>query len=87
MKVVNLHNVRHSEVENVLTDILNRGIPPFKIITGNSKIMRDLVIALLQKYDLAYHNEHFTNYGCLVVTEKEWTQSDSRREYQKTSNI
>jgi len=87
MKVVNLHNVKHSDVEHVLADILNNGIPPFKIITGNSKTMRDLVIILLEKYELAYHNENFTNYGCLVVTEKEWSHHAREPEYQKTSNI
>ena len=73
MKTLNLHNTRHSEVEEKFLKFLNKlNFPatPFKIITGKSNYMHKLVIQLLKKNEYHWHFENFTNVGALIVTDE-----------------
>tara|TARA_R110002050_G_scaffold177509_1_gene310573 strand:- start:305 stop:547 length:243 start_codon:yes stop_codon:yes gene_type:complete len=70
MTTLDLHNVRHSKVEDKLTKFINHRLPldvPFKIITGQSKYMHDLVVQLLQKNGLFWRFESHHNVGALVI--------------------
>tara|TARA_R110000824_G_scaffold191547_2_gene373294 strand:- start:992 stop:1231 length:240 start_codon:yes stop_codon:yes gene_type:complete len=70
MKTLDLHNVRHSNVEEKLIKFINHRLPldiPFRVITGQSDYMHMLVIQLLQKNDLYWKYESYTNPGSLVI--------------------
>jgi len=70
MKTLDLHDVRHSKVEEKLIKFINHRLPldlPFKIITGKSKVMRTLVTQLLQKNGLFWKYESYNNTGALLI--------------------
>tara|TARA_Y100001938_G_C7891208_1_gene329880 strand:+ start:403 stop:624 length:222 start_codon:yes stop_codon:yes gene_type:complete len=73
MKSLDLHNVLHKDVEREVLQFINWEDPPFKIITGKSHKMREIVQKILQKRDLYWIDENFNNYGCLVVLESNFT--------------
>lgn len=73
MKTLDLHNVRHSKVEEKLMKFINHRLPmevPFRIITGKSGFMHTLVINLLAKNELYWKYEDFTNVGALIVMDE-----------------
>ena len=73
MKSLDLHNVLHKDVEREVLQFINWEDPPFKIITGKSDRMREIVQKILQKRNLHWIDENFNNYGCLVVLESNFT--------------
>ena len=73
MKSLDLHKTLHKDVERKVLRFINWEDPPFKIITGKSHKMREIVQKILQKRDLYWIDENFNNYGCLVVLESNFT--------------
>ena len=71
MPILDLHHLSHEEVVEKVIDFINFLEPPFKIITGKSDKMRELVCNVVEQYGWHYHDEYYQNYGCLVITEKE----------------
>ena len=70
MKTLDLHDVRHNKVEEKLMKFIDHRLPldlPFKIITGNSEYMHALVIQLLEKNELYWKYESYTNTGSLII--------------------
>jgi hypothetical protein len=70
MKTLDLHNVRHSKVEEKLIKFINHRLPldiPFRVITGQSDYMHMLVTQLLQKNDLYWKYESYANPGSLII--------------------
>lgn len=55
MKELDLHGLKHSEVEDKVVDFIILTEPPFKIITGKSEEMRRVVKKLLEYYEYNYH--------------------------------
>ena len=54
-KTLDLHGVKHSQVEDQLIKFLFvKGVNPCVIITGNSQRMRDIVLEFLD-----YHNYNY----------------------------
>lgn len=47
---LDLHGVKHKDVEVTVEDFVLVKTPPIKIITGNSKKMRSIVKKTLQKH-------------------------------------
>tara|TARA_Y100001973_G_C5171050_1_gene319099 strand:- start:1054 stop:1275 length:222 start_codon:yes stop_codon:yes gene_type:complete len=72
MKSLDLHNVLHKDVENKVLSFINWEDPPYKIITGQSSKMQELVKNILSNNDLHWINENFKNYGCLVVLDSKF---------------
>ena len=68
MKKLDLHGKRHENVENEIINFIFKHQPPFEIITGNSKRMRELVNQIINKYGFESHSKNWTNHGCLIVT-------------------
>jgi hypothetical protein len=54
MKVLDLHGVRHEEVERLLENFILLNEPPLNIITGNSDKMREIVTYLCAKHKISY---------------------------------
>lgn len=73
MKTLDLHNVRHSKVEEKLIKFINYRLPlevPFRIITGKSSYMHTLVANLLAKNELYWKYESYTNTGSLIIMDE-----------------
>jgi len=54
MKKLDLHGIIHSEVDRLVENFILLNIPPLRIITGNSDIMRGLVIKVLDRHNIEY---------------------------------
>ena len=66
MKSIDLHGIKHNEVEKVVTDAACVYEIPFRIITGHSKRMKRLVREALSHFNLEA-KESISNDGCLIV--------------------
>jgi hypothetical protein len=66
MTKLDLHGVRHSEVNNLVEDfiLMNQGEFPLEIICGNSARMIQLVYSVTKKLGL---DTHMYRYGVVVV--------------------
>ena len=54
MNRLDLHGIRHSDVDRIVENfVLLNGIP-MRIITGNSDRMIDLVIQVLNRHNISY---------------------------------
>ena len=47
MKTIDLHGTKHEEAENKLVEFVVFNDPPFRIVTGNSAKMKEIVEKLL----------------------------------------
>jgi hypothetical protein len=70
MKQLDLHGILHRNVEKIVIDFVHRHDTPFKIITGNSQAMKDIVLSALCHFSLDAHEESSYNKGALIVFEK-----------------
>jgi len=59
-KVLDLHGVRHVEVERLVENFVLLNEPPLKIINGNSDMMRDIVLTKLNKLRMSWEMVDFT---------------------------
>ena len=51
---LDLHGLTYDKIHDLLEDFCFLNTPPFKIITGNSNKMKNLVINFLNKNDFKY---------------------------------
>ena len=58
-KELNLHGVKHEDVDRVVENFVLLNNPPLNIITGNSQKMSEMVREVLVRHNL--HFEHWTN--------------------------
>ena len=63
---LDLHGLRHSDIEITVENFILLNQPPYEVITGNSTFIRNKVIEVLKKHKFDYM-ELPNNYGCLVV--------------------
>ena len=61
MKELDLHGVRHEEVERLLENFILLNEPPLKVITGNSDHMKSKLESFCSKHNVAY--ERWANWG------------------------
>ena len=54
MDKLDLHGVRHSEVDRLVENFVLLNKPPLSIITGQSYMMKKLVIEVLERHDIKY---------------------------------
>ena len=70
IKSLDLHGVRHCQVHDVVEDfILMTPDPVFKVITGNSSTMLELVVEVLCDYGFKYEYETWSNLGAVIAYE------------------
>jgi len=67
METLDLHGIRHKEVDRLVENFVLLNELPVKIITGNSITMRSLVTTVLDRYEFSYNYESYWNLGSLVV--------------------
>ena len=69
MKTIDLHGIKHKDVEKVVIEAVCGNEVPLRIITGNSKRMKKLVSEALEYFDLKTREE-IGNSGCLIVEKR-----------------
>jgi len=68
MRTLDLHGLRHSEVESVLHAFINDNWDEdLRIITGNSVYMKNLVCEILIFYKLNFTLDNLWNMGYIIV--------------------
>jgi hypothetical protein len=70
MKRLDLHGKRHDEVETQVINFIYKNNPPFEIITGNSKKMREIVLSTISKHGFSAIPKGLVNYGSFIITER-----------------
>ena len=65
---LDLHGIRHDKVRQLLDSCIYRHEPPFEVVTGNSLSMKQIVIKVLQEYELHYFD---INCGSIIVIDGE----------------
>tara|TARA_Y100001968_G_C19384298_1_gene731988 strand:- start:614 stop:862 length:249 start_codon:yes stop_codon:yes gene_type:complete len=66
---LDLHGIRHGEVKLLVEDFVlkNQYCLPIKIITGNSDIMKRIVISVLNDHGFEYSDGDYYNRGYIDV--------------------
>ena len=66
---LDLHGIQHSEASILVEDFVlnNQDYLPLKIITGNSKKMKMIVITILKTYNFQYSDGDYYNRGYIDV--------------------
>ena len=68
MKILDLHGVRHYDVEDVCHAFINDNWGhEMKIITGNSYMMKQIVSDILEFYKLDFSLDNPYNMGYIIV--------------------
>ena len=73
MDSLDLHSIRHGEVDKLLHDFIyehiQRGSTEVKIITGKSPQMKEIVNEIVNSYDMST-SEEWGNNGSLILDMK-----------------
>ena len=56
MKKLDLHGVRHSEVDRLVENFVLLNNPPLEIVTGHSDKMPELVREVLDRHDIMWES-------------------------------
>lgn len=67
MDTLDLHGIRHREVDRLVENFVLLRSLPVRIIVGNSARMRELTLAVIKRHDLQFHYENDFNLGSLVI--------------------
>ena len=67
MNVLDLHGKKHEKVEVEVENFILLEDMPVKIITGNSMVMLNITISVLDKHGLLWDYETHFNLGAIVV--------------------
>tara|TARA_B100000989_G_scaffold217976_1_gene166116 strand:+ start:1538 stop:1759 length:222 start_codon:yes stop_codon:yes gene_type:complete len=70
MKTLDLHGLKHQEVDEKVRSFLNFVNLPCYIITGNSQEMKDIVKKIVKEYEWYCHEKNSYNKGTLVVRDE-----------------
>ncbi len=54
IKQLDLHGIRHEEVDRLVENFVLLNEAPIRIITGNSHKMKDIVTEVLDRHDMEY---------------------------------
>lgn len=69
METLDLHGVRHHEVDRLVENFVLLNDLPVRIITGNSPTMQALTKEVLVRHGLRSEAETFLNVGSWIVRE------------------
>lgn len=69
MRTLDLHGIKHYQIERAVENFVLLEDLPVKIITGNSVAMRSLVSGVLETHKLSWDYESDYNLGAIVVTD------------------
>tara|TARA_Y100000592_G_scaffold88578_1_gene144593 strand:- start:5058 stop:5357 length:300 start_codon:yes stop_codon:yes gene_type:complete len=75
MNVLDLHGKTHAEARFLVEEFVLINETPLKIITGNSNKMKIIVKEIVEKHEMYYYPEHFSNFGAYIIQDKTLNQS------------
>ena len=67
METLDLHGIRHHQVDRMVENFVLLNELPVKIITGKSPEMQSLVKTVLKRHDLGWMYENFVNTGAIII--------------------
>lgn len=67
MNQLDLHRIRHEEVDRLVENFIFLNELPIEIITGNSDKMQGIVIDVLERNEFEYQIGDFLNRGYITV--------------------
>lgn len=67
METLDLHGVKHNQVDRMVENFVLLNELPVKIITGKSSEMQSMVKTVLNRHDLGWMYENFINTGAIIV--------------------
>ena len=70
MKVLDLHGRTHVEARQLVEEFIILNETPIKIVTGNSNQMKIIVKEIVEKHEMYYFPEHFSNFGAYIIQDK-----------------
>lgn len=70
METLDLHGIKHQEVDEIVRSFLNFIELPCQIITGNSPQMKEIVKKVVKEYEWFSYEKDSYNYGTLIIVEK-----------------
>lgn len=70
METLDLHGIKHQEVDEIVRSFLNFIDLPCQIITGNSPQMKEIVKKVVKEYEWFSYEKDSYNYGTLIIVEK-----------------
>ena len=73
MEKLDLHGKTHEEAKYLVVVFVENNIDnlPIQITTGNSGIMKNIVIEVARRYNLEVSPKTYYNLGCLIVNSNE----------------
>ncbi len=69
METLDLHGVRHHQVDRLAENFVLLNDLPVRIIPGNSQIMQEIVQKVLDRHGLKQEPEHYWNLGSWIIRE------------------
>lgn len=70
METLDLHGIRHHQVDDIVRSFLNFMNLPCQIVTGNSPEMKNIVKKVVEEYEWFCYEKDSYNHGTLIITEK-----------------
>ena len=70
LETLDLHRVKHENVEELVSKFFNWSEIPCRVITGNSERMKKIVRKIITSYGYSFYYESDFNHGSLIVVEK-----------------
>ena len=67
MKTLDLHGIRHAEVDEMVEDFIVANETPLRIITGNSPKMISIVREVCKRHNLKEDRENDYNLGSRII--------------------
>ena len=68
MFTLDLQGKRHDDIDRIVENFILLSDVPSKIITGNSDMMKEMVVRVVERHDLDWKYD-IPNYGCIIVIE------------------
>ena len=65
IKELNLHGVKHEDVDRIVENFVLLNNLPLEIVTGNSQKMQELVVDVLNRHGMEYNR--WTRFGIIRV--------------------
>ena len=65
---LDLHGIRHEDVDRVVENFILLSDVPSKIVTGNSDVMKELTKRVIKRHGFDWKYD-IPNYGCIIVIE------------------
>jgi len=69
METLDLHGLKHHEIDRIVENFVLMNDLPLRIITGNSMTMHKMVREVLSRNDLRGEYESHWNLGAVIVRE------------------